>query len=123
MESTQYMRNRLLRDSDWASMAHSLELRTPLVDAWLHRDIANAGFEPGLSQGKAAAIRLAAPDLPSSLWTRPKTGFLIPVMQWLDEQIHAGTSQGLASRELGLRVLQSFGVELAVSGRGRDGFA
>jgi asparagine synthase (glutamine-hydrolysing) len=39
IESTTYMRNQLLRDSDWASMDHSLELRTPLVDAWLLRDL------------------------------------------------------------------------------------
>ena len=32
LESGLYMRNQLLRDSDWASMAHSVELRTPLVD-------------------------------------------------------------------------------------------
>ena len=35
LESTHYLRNQLLRDSDWASMGHSLELRTPLVDAQL----------------------------------------------------------------------------------------
>ncbi|MBK8742086.1 MAG: asparagine synthase (glutamine-hydrolyzing) [Betaproteobacteria bacterium] len=35
LESTLYLRNQLLRDSDWASMGHSLELRTPLVDAKL----------------------------------------------------------------------------------------
>ena len=29
------MRNQLLRDTDWASMAHSLEVRVPLVDAVL----------------------------------------------------------------------------------------
>jgi len=116
MESTQYLRNQLLRDSDWASMAHSLELRTPLVDAWLHGDIARGDFEPGCSQGKAAAIRLAAPDLPATLWTRPKTGFYIPVMQWLDEQVHFKTSLGLASRELALRVLGEFGVDLGRPG-------
>src|SRR6185503_6402629 len=27
-----YMRNQLLRDTDWSSMAHSLEVRTPFVD-------------------------------------------------------------------------------------------
>lgn len=29
LESTWYMRNMLLRDSDWAGMAHSLEIRVP----------------------------------------------------------------------------------------------
>ena len=35
LESMTYLRNQLLRDSDWASMDHSVELRTPLVDAYL----------------------------------------------------------------------------------------
>ena len=35
LESSFYMRNQLLRDTDWASMAHSLEIRVPLVDAVL----------------------------------------------------------------------------------------
>ena len=39
IESSTYLRNQLLRDSDWASMDHSVELRTPLVDAWLLRDL------------------------------------------------------------------------------------
>src|SRR4029077_15422095 len=32
LESAHYMRNQLLRDADWAGMAHSLEIRVPLVD-------------------------------------------------------------------------------------------
>ena len=40
LESSLYMRNQLLRDTDWASMAHSIEVRTPLVDASLLRQIA-----------------------------------------------------------------------------------
>ena len=32
LEASLYMRNQLLRDTDWASMAHSLEVRVPLVD-------------------------------------------------------------------------------------------
>ena len=32
IDSIFYMRNQLLRDSDWASMYHGVELRTPLVD-------------------------------------------------------------------------------------------
>ncbi|HXV76598.1 MAG TPA: asparagine synthase (glutamine-hydrolyzing) [Candidatus Polarisedimenticolaceae bacterium] len=113
MESSQYMRNQLLRDSDWASMAHSLELRVPLVDARLQQSFAAADFRPARDGGKAAAIRAAAPELPASLWSRPKTGFSIPVMEWLDERIDPSTAPGLASRALALRVLEAFGVELA----------
>src|SRR6185436_8118432 len=40
LEASLYMRNQLLRDADWASMAHSVEVRTPLVDIALLRQIA-----------------------------------------------------------------------------------
>jgi len=112
MESTRYMRNQLLRDSDWASMAHSLELRVPLVDARLRDAAARARFEPARSGGKAAVVRAAAPELPAELWTRPKTGFSIPVMSWLDERRGGTLSRGGASRALALRVLRAFDIEL-----------
>ena len=35
LEMQWYMKNQLLRDTDWASMAHSLEVRVPLVDVTL----------------------------------------------------------------------------------------
>src|SRR5215468_4190608 len=35
LESAHYMRNQLLRDADWAGMAHGVEVRVPLVDATL----------------------------------------------------------------------------------------
>ncbi|MEO8558583.1 MAG: asparagine synthase (glutamine-hydrolyzing), partial [Rhodospirillales bacterium] len=40
LELTLYLRNQLLRDTDWASMRHSLEIRTPFVDIELVRQIA-----------------------------------------------------------------------------------
>jgi asparagine synthase (glutamine-hydrolysing) len=114
MESTQYMRNQLLRDSDWASMAHSLELRVPLVDPLLRRQVAALGFEPARSRGKAEVVRSVAPELPEAIVRRPKTGFHIPVMEWLGGE--GGTAGrrdwGADSRRLALRVLGEFGVQV-----------
>lgn len=114
MESTQYMRNQLLRDSDWASMAHSLELRVPLVDAFLREQVAALNFEPARKFGKAAAVRAAAPELPEEIWDRPKSGFNIPVMDWLRPpgQEAGAQKQGLNSRQLALRVLETFAVPI-----------
>src|SRR5712691_10845733 len=42
LESSLYLRNQILRDMDWGSMAHSLEVRVPLVDAHLLKRIAPA---------------------------------------------------------------------------------
>ncbi len=64
-------------------MAHSVELRVPFVDAWLREQIASFNFEPARHSGKASAVKLVAPELPEEIWQRPKTGFRIPVMEWL----------------------------------------
>ncbi len=49
LESGLYLRNQLLRDADWAGMAHSVEIRTPLVDSELLRAFARAA--PNLAGG------------------------------------------------------------------------
>jgi asparagine synthase (glutamine-hydrolysing) len=77
MEAALYMRNQLLRDADWASMAHSVEVRTPLVDAYLLRQLAHM-----LPQQRDKSA-LAA-NLPDYLRNRPKTGFFVPMKEWLD---------------------------------------
>jgi len=83
IESMTYLRNQLLRDSDWASMAHGVELRTPLVDTHLLEQLqpvlASFARFPG-KQLLAGALDRALPD---SILQRPKTGFAIPVPRWL----------------------------------------
>ena len=111
LETACYMRNQLLRDSDWASMAWSVELRVPLVDAWLYRRLNANGFEPARSLGKAELVRRTAPELPAELLARPKTGFYIPVAEWMRPEL-ARKRPGERSRWLALRVLEAFGVEV-----------
>ena len=82
LESALYMRNQLLRDTDWASMAHSLEVRVPLVDVELLRRLA-----PALTRQKWNAKSLLANSprlpLPTKIIERPKTGFVTPIHTWL----------------------------------------
>jgi asparagine synthase (glutamine-hydrolysing) len=107
LESARYMRNQLLRDSDWASMAWSVELRVPLVDAWLYRRLAANGFEPARSGGKAALVRRTAPELPEEVLEKRKTGFYIPVAEWMRPEL-AARRPGERSRWLALQVLEAF---------------
>jgi asparagine synthase (glutamine-hydrolysing) len=83
LESVHYLRNQLLRDSDWASMAHSLELRTPLVDAQLLAALAPhaAAFAGGV--GKTMLARSPTRALPEVIMRLPKTGFGLPMADWL----------------------------------------
>jgi asparagine synthase (glutamine-hydrolysing) len=84
LESALYMRNQLLRDADWASMAHSLEVRVPLVDAQLLRDAAPLLLHqsrPGDTKRLLAAA--PRPPLSQAIAARPKTGFSVPLGRWL----------------------------------------
>ncbi len=83
LESTSYLRNQLLRDSDWASMAHSLELRTPLVDAHLLRSLGRHTSSYVDGKGKALLARSPKPSVPASIIERRKTGFSVPMAGWL----------------------------------------
>jgi asparagine synthase (glutamine-hydrolysing) len=92
LETAWYLRNQLLRDTDWASMAHSLEIRTPLVDVELFRAVApllNSSCVPN----KRDMVQTAAVPVPSEVLRRAKTGFSIPVHEWLLQLKGDATSQ------------------------------
>lgn len=82
MEVSWYMRNQLLRDTDWASMAHGLEVRTPYIDTNLVEALLPMIVSrPPLN--KAHLARAAGSVLSQELRNRPKTGFTTPVHEWI----------------------------------------
>ncbi|MFZ0561826.1 MAG: asparagine synthase (glutamine-hydrolyzing) [Terriglobales bacterium] len=89
LESTFYMRNTLLRDSDFMSMAHGLELRVPFLD----RALVEACFRiPGTKklQGASPKSLLLASlgvELPREIVNRPKRGFTLPFERWLRSEM------------------------------------
>ncbi len=89
LEMGWYMRNQLLRDADWAGMAHSLEIRTPLVDAELFRGLAPSLGRVG-SPDKNAMAQTPATPLPAAVLERAKTGFFVPVEDWMHESNKRG---------------------------------
>lgn len=100
IESMTYLRNQLLRDSDWASMAHSVELRTPLVDANLLANLSGCLAQMARVPGKRLLANAPRRPLPQSIFRRRKTGFGIPVARWVREaqlvEDGVGPSQGWA---------------------------
>ncbi len=87
LESSFYLRNQLLRDMDWASMAHSLEVRVPLVDAHLLRKLAPI-LVRRRGRGKEILANAPRPPLPPEVRKRRKTGFTLPIREWLASQEH-----------------------------------
>jgi asparagine synthase (glutamine-hydrolysing) len=114
LESAHYLRNQLLRDADWVGMAHSLEIRVPLVDFTLLRSLAPVipALTPGT--GKAALATAPTKQLPDEVVTRAKTGFNVPTGKWMDAAARSSNpagrareAKGLVSRRWSLTVLNS----------------
>lgn len=98
-ESLLYMGNTQLRDSDTNAMAHSIEIRVPLLDT---RVLDFAYRLPG-------SVRMGSPPrakhllrtafaefLPDELMDKPKSGFALPVGRWMLESLRDECEAGIA---------------------------
>jgi len=102
VETYLYMGNTLLRDADATSMAHAVELRVPFVS----RPVLNvAGRIPGRlhagrTKGPKHLLRKAIGDLlPNHVLRRPKTGFTLPVNDWMFGQLRESCEAAVAMVE------------------------
>lgn len=88
-ETTVYMQNQLLKDSDTQSMWHSLELRVPFLDRDLMDYVNNLSTKTKFSQlhtkPKSLLVDAFIDELPAAIWQRPKMGFTFPFEKWFKE--------------------------------------
>jgi asparagine synthase (glutamine-hydrolysing) len=107
LETALYMRNQLLRDADWAGMAHGVEIRVPYVDPFFLASLPPGDVLARIDAKKAVAS-VPVPPLPSAVQNRRKTGFSTPVGRWLSGAAGASAEQrvdfSVASRTWALRV-------------------
>jgi asparagine synthase (glutamine-hydrolysing) len=85
LETTRYMRNQLLRDSDVMSMAWGLELRVPLVDQEVAAVVGSVPAATRCAPGKKLLLR-AVPEIPTWVANQPKRGFSFPFERWIRDQ-------------------------------------
>jgi asparagine synthase (glutamine-hydrolysing) len=119
LESVWYMRNQLLRDSDWAGMAHELEIRTPLADIEVVRAIAPLAAGNCLRARKRDLADSPSRPLPQQILERRKTGFAVPTHLWIPPTRAVPNSRGGGFRSWALRLAREFNFELNESSRAR----
>ncbi|MAT14330.1 MAG: asparagine synthase (glutamine-hydrolyzing) [Planctomyces sp.] len=112
-DQQRYLPDDILVKVDRASMAHSLEVRVPLLD---HRLIEWSWSLPGqlkrgtrLSEtsqsGKVLLRKLLSKFVPSDLYERPKVGFGVPLDHWL-----RGPLREWAEERLSVNALEESGI-------------
>lgn len=113
LEAGLYMSNQLLRDSDTNGMAHSLEIRVPLLDRRL-LDLAFAlpgAIRRGDGIAGKALLRAAFPEyLPPGIAGLAKRGFTLPVGRWMVGPLRELCESGLDHLKR-MNVLRSDGID------------
>ncbi|MGE4158446.1 MAG: asparagine synthase (glutamine-hydrolyzing) [Planctomycetota bacterium] len=80
-----YLHDQILTKADRTSMAHGVELRSPLLDLDLVEALARLPFAElhDGRRGKLPLRRWATQRLPASILNRPKKGFGMPIAAWM----------------------------------------
>lgn len=89
LEMRLFLANTLLRDGDFMSMAHGLEVRVPFLD---HRIVEFVfGVPTTLKTAhaipKPLLVRAMGDLLPKEIWQRRKMGFFFPWKSWLRQRL------------------------------------
>ena len=82
-----YMANQLLKDTDFMSMAHSVEIRVPFLDHVLVEYLSSLPVKVKLRGeiNKLLLVESVKDLLPQEIFNRPKMGFTFPFQKWLKE--------------------------------------
>lgn len=91
LELSVYLRNTLLRDTDCMSMAHSLEVRVPLIDHVVTEQTLRLPGAWKLNGGAPKPLLMAClpRPLPPAVLRQPKRGFEFPWSRWLRGELRA----------------------------------
>lgn len=84
-EFNMYMQNQLLKDTDFMSMSHGVEVRVPFLDRNFVDLVLSISTEIKFSyeQKKKLLVEAYKEDLPVETWKRRKMGFTFPFQEWM----------------------------------------
>ena len=101
LEVNFYMANQLLKDTDFMSMRHSIEVRVPFLDHLLVEYVSSLPVELKLgARPKELLLSAMGSDLPREVWDRPRMGFIFPFAKWMGMKHWA--------KEFALQVLKNY---------------
>jgi asparagine synthase (glutamine-hydrolysing) len=120
LEQRCFLGERLLRDTDAASMAVSLETRLPLVDRVLLEAVTRVPDEDRFLplRRKQLLRRIGLKGLDPAIFERPKSGFVLPFNTW----IRRGLTGTMAETVLSPRLCKSVGLNADAVARLWNGF-
>jgi asparagine synthase (glutamine-hydrolysing) len=102
LELQGYMTDLLLRDTDFMSMASSLEVRVPFIDTEVVRYALQlpGSWKVAGSKPKPLLLESMRGTIPDYVWNRKKMGFTLPFDRWMRSALRGQVEETLCSRQL-----------------------
>ena len=90
LEIKYYLCSKILKDSDWTSMSHSIEMRMPFVDWFFFQKLLPL-LKSNINIGKKNLLDCVKNKIPNELYNRKKTGFGIPHKSYFEKLSNSKT--------------------------------
>jgi asparagine synthase (glutamine-hydrolysing) len=110
LETNLYMENQLLKDTDYMSMSHGIEVRVPYLDQDLIAAVLNIRHDIKFNKQQPKSLLISAFKnvLPEPIWNRKKMGFTFPFQEWMrkykkisDHNLYAGKTSKQLMNDFG----------------------
>ena len=104
-EITLYLQNQLLKDTDFMSMYHSVEVRVPFLDRPLVEYVASLDPKMKISKkiNKPLLAEAVRDIVPQEILTRKKMGFTFPFAEWLKEDTDIDYNDDFIAADLAIK--------------------
>ena len=108
LEFKHYLQNQILKDTDFMSMSHGIEIRVPFLDHKLVEYVIGLPSNMKLQNGMNKSLLLNAirNDLPKEVWARPKMGFTFPFERWIIANFDELQSKCLDVKQLNTKAVK-----------------
>jgi len=104
-----FMQNQLLKDTDFMSMSHGIEVRVPFLDQNFVETIDGIARRQRFpARKKGLLIEAFKNILPEAVWNRPKMGFSFPLQEWFIKGDQISNEQLYAENAFAKQQIQKF---------------
>ena len=104
-----FMQNQLLKDTDFMSMSHGIEVRVPFLDQNFLETIDGIAPQQRFpAEKKGLLIEAFRNILPEAVWNRPKMGFSFPLQQWFIKGGQISNEEVYADNQFAIQQIQKF---------------
>lgn len=109
-ETNLFMKNQLLKDTDYMSMNHGIEVRLPFLDHNLLTLASEIKSELKFNHTRPKGLLIKSFEniLPIEIYDRPKMGFTFPLQQWLRKHDKVTDLSLYASNNYSFNLMKKF---------------